>query len=323
MIKSYADAIRETLDELMASDEKIILMGEDIAEYGGCFGVTRGLLEKYGAARVINTPMSEQAIVGLSTGAAIKGLKPIAEIMFMDFMTLTYDQLLNHASIFDFLTNGDVKVPTVIRTPNGAGRGYGATHSKTIIAPLMHIPGIKIVAPSNPNDARALLKSSIEEKCPVIFVESKLLYHKKGEIDPSSVVPLGSAKVCREGKDLSIITFGKNVQDALQLAEKMEPEGISIEVVDLRTLKPLDKETISNSVSKTRKAVIVEEGYKTCGVASEIISCINENCFYNLDAPPKRICSLEYPLPCAPTMESKVIPSIERIEKAVREVFDA
>lgn len=322
MIKGYAEIIRETLEKAMADDKRIVLIGEDIGNYGGAFGVTKGLIEKYGPSRVFDTPMSEQSIVGLGVGAALAGLKPIVELMFMDFITLGYDQIFNHASIFSYISGGEISAPLVIRTPYGAGRGYGATHSKTMAAPLMNIPGIKIVAPSNPEDARGLLNSALNEKCPVIFMENKLLYGIREEIDENKLIKIGEGKIAKTGNDILIITFGKSVKDSIDIALEMEKEGISVEVVDLRTLKPLDSKLIAKEVERIKKVIVVEEGYQTCGVASEIISIINESCFYYLKCPVKRVCSIEVPIPCSPKLENQMLPSKDRIRKAISEIKD-
>lgn len=323
MIKSYADMIRETLDEALQNDASIFLAGEDIGVYGGCFGITKGLLDKYGKNRVIDMPMSESAIVGFGTGSALQGLKPIIEIMFMDFVTLIYDQLFNHASIFNYISGGKTPVPLVIRVPAGAGRGYGATHSKSLFAPLMHIPGIKIVASSNVLEAKGLLNSSIKDNNPVIFVEHKLLYQVKADVDNvPNEIELGKANILKSGKDVLIISFSKAVNDCLEVANDMEKHGVSVEVIDLRTLKPLDMELITSSVKKIGKVVVVEEGFSECGVAAEIIARINEMCFYSLSSPVKRITTLDVPIPCFPGFEKKVIPSKERIEAAVLDLLD-
>ncbi len=322
MIKGYGEMIRESIDKSMAEDKNIFLFGEDIGNYGGAFGITRGLIEKYGPERVIDSPMSEQSIIGLGVGAALNGLKPIVELMFMDFITLCYDQIFNHAAIFSYLSGGELSVPLIIRTPYGGGRGYGATHSKTLAAPLMNVPGIKIVAPSNSEDAGGLLRAALKEKCPVIFMENKLLYGLKEEVDENKEIEIGKGRVAKSGKDILIITFGKSVKDSVEIASEMENKGISVEVLDLITLKPLDLNLIIKEVQKIKKVIIVEEGYQTCGVASEIISVINESCFYYLKCPVKRVCSLEVPIPCSPKLENLVMPSKERILKAVMEIKD-
>jgi len=323
MIKSYGQVIRDTLDEELSRDNSIFLIGEDIGTYGGCFGITKGLLDKYGHNRVIDSPMSEQAIVGLGIGAALNGLRPIVEIMFMDFVTLIYDQLFNHASIFNYLSNGKVNVPLVIRIPAGGGRGYGATHSKTLIAPLMNIPGIKIVAPSNAGEVRGLLKASIKDNNPVIFVEHKSLYNVKGDFeDLPDLIPLGKARIIKEGNDVVLISFSKTVNDCIKVAEELESEGVSCEVIDLRTIKPLDMDLIKKSVEKIGRVVIVEEGYSECGVASEIIARINDEFFNALKAPVKRVTSLNVPISCCPEYETVTIPSPEKIEEAILGVLD-
>lgn len=321
MIKSYLETINETLDSLMTADEQVVLIGEDIGEYGGCFGVTKGLYEKYGDSRVIDTPMSEQSIVGVSIGAAMNGLRPIAEIMFMDFVTLIFDQLMNHAGIFSYLSNGEISVPVVIRVPAGGGRGYGATHSKTMTASLMQIPGIKIVAPASPSDAGPLLEEALMDNNPVIYIEHKLLYGVKEEIPDKQKVPIGKAKVLREGKDIVLISYSKTVFDCLEAAKKLEEEGIQSTVIDLRTIKPLDKETIKEAIDKVGKVVVVEEGFGNCGLAAEIITEINETCFYSLTAAPRRVTSYDIPIACAFSYESAELPSVERILQAVKEVM--
>lgn len=322
MQKTYLHVINETLDEFLATDPKGVLIGEDIGFYGGAFGVTKNLFKKYGAKRIIDTPMSEQALVGLGIGAAMNGLRPVVELMFIDFITLAYDQLFNHAGIFSYSTSGEVFVPLVLRVPAGAGRGYGATHSKTLIAPLMHIPGIKIVFPSNPSEVGGLLKASLIDKNPVIFVEHKLLYSKVAQEEIKDFVPLGKANVVKEGKDVLVITYGKSVFDSLDVAKKLEGEGISLEIIDLRTLKPLDMETVNQSVRKIGKVLVVDEGFSCCGVASEISSRILEDSFFSLDAPIKKICCLDVPIPCSPKLESEIVPNIEKIENGIRGLLD-
>src|SRR3989338_6138146 len=323
MIKTYAQAIKDTLDEELMNDPNLFLFGEDIGVYGVCFGATKGLQEKYGNKRVIDSPMSEQAIAGLGIGAALNGLRPVIEIMFMDFITLIYDQILNHASIFSYLSNGEMKVPLVIRVPAGGGRGYGATHSKSLWSALMNIPGIKIIAPSNTREVSCLLRAAIKDNNPVIFVEHKSLYQIKDDVENAEdIIPIGKAKIVKEGNDLLLISFSKMVLDCLEVANKLENEGISIEVLDLRTVKPLDIETIKNSIDKIGKVIVVEEGFPQSGIAAEIIAQINEVCFYSLDGPIKRICTLEIPLPCSPKLENMAIPSKERIENEIRSMLN-
>lgn len=322
MIKSYLQVINETLEDIMRRDPKVVLIGEDIGLYGGCFGATAGLYEKFGAKRVIDSPMSEQALVGMGIGAALNGLKPIIEIMFMDFMTLVYDQLFNNAGIFSYLSSGEIYVPLVIRVPAGAGRGYGATHSKTLTASFMQIPGIKIVASSNANEVGLLLTQAVEDKNPVIFIEHKLLYGMKEDIvDDPLPIELGKARIVREGKDMVIVSYSKTVSDCLAAAQQLEEQGVACTVIDLRTLKPLDMPTIKGAIDAIGKVLVVEEGFPTCGVAAEIIAKINENCFYSLEAPPKRLTALDVPIACCKEYESASIPSVETIINSVKEIL--
>lgn len=323
MIKSYLEVINGTLEKMMEKDKSIVLIGEDIPVNGGCFGATTGLFDKFGKKRVIGSPMCEQSLVGVGIGAAISGLRPVVEIMFMDFMTLAYDQLFNHAGIFSYLSNGDISVPLVIRVPAGAGRGYGATHSKTLTSSLMQIPGIKIVAPSNAEEAGVLLEASIKDNNPVVFIEHKLLYSRKEEVSENPPpVPIGKAKVVKVGKDIVIISYSKTLVDCLEAAKQLEDQGISCKVVDLRTLKPLDMETIKEAVESVGKVLVVEEGYSDCGVAAEIIARINENCFYSLEAPPKRLTTLDLPISCSKEYESAVIPSVDKIVNSVNNILN-
>lgn len=312
---TYAEAIREALEEEMKKDQSIFFMGEDIAIWGGAFGVSRGMIDKFGAERIRNTPMSEAAIVGVATGAAMNGMRPIVEIMFMDFITLTLDQLLNHATVYRYVSQGQYHIPLVIRTPAGGGRGYGATHSKSMEPLLLSIPGLKIVYPSNAYDAKGLLKSAIRDNNPVVFIENKLLYAKKMVVpEEEYYLPLGKASIVREGKDVTIITYSRMIQEALAAVAET---GINAEIVDVRTLFPLDIKTIAASVKKTRKAIVIEESYRTGGVGAEISSLIVEHCFDYLDAPIQRIGAKEVPIPCTPVLESIVIPSKNDIIKAL------
>ncbi len=319
----YIEAIREALIEEMERDEKVFLMGEDIGVYGGAFGVTKGLLKRFGKERVIDTPMSEAAITGIATGAAIGGMRPVVEIMFMDFITLAIDQILNHAAKFRYISNGQLNVPLVIRTPMGAGRGYGATHSQSLESMLITIPGIKIVAPSSPYDAKGLLKSSIRDNNPVIFLEGKRLYGVKGNVPEGDyTIPLGKAEIKLKGKDITIISYSIGTKLALDSVNELKKEGINPEIIDIRTISPLDTETIFKSIKKTGKAIVIEEGCKTGGVGAEIVSRIAEKKFYSLKYPIRRIASEDLPLPCAPNLENAIIPTREKIIKAIKEMVD-
>jgi pyruvate dehydrogenase E1 component beta subunit len=302
----------------MAADPSVILIGEDIGVYGGAFGITKGLKEKF-MDRVIDMPMSEQAIVGLGTGSALYGKRPIIELMFMDFITLTFDQLMNHAGIFRYNSKGQYKVPMVIRTPCGAGRGYGATHSKSLFSTLMGIPGIKIVVPSDVSNVHGLLKSSINDENPVVFVEHKSLYVQTKEVENyKQEIPLGKARIAKHGKDLLIITFGKQVEDSVQVAEEF---GEKVAVLDLMTLKPYDRSLITKQVKKIGKVLVVEENYSCCGVGSEIISFISEEIFESLKCKPQKISLIDIPIPTAKNLEYQMLPNKEKIKEKIQEMI--
>ncbi|MFH1849762.1 MAG: alpha-ketoacid dehydrogenase subunit beta [archaeon] len=316
---SYLEAIREALLQEMERDSAVFLMGEDIGLYGGAFGVTKGLVQRFGEERVRNTPMSESAITGIAAGCAIGGLRPVLEIMFMDFITLALDQLANHAAKFRYLSNGGITVPMVIRTPAGAGRGYGSTHSQSLESWLISIPGIKIVAPSNPRDAKGLLVSAIRDKDPVVFVENKLLYGVKGEVPAESYsASIGKANLLRKGTDLSIISYSRMAGLSVHAAEEL---GVSADIVDLRSLKPLDIKTITESVTRTGRVMIVEEGCITGGVGAEISAQIAEHALEYLDAPIMRVGGADIPIPCAPALEKCAVPDKESIMKKIRDLM--
>jgi pyruvate dehydrogenase E1 component beta subunit len=317
----YWEAIQEALREEMRGDENVFLLGEDIGVYGGAFGVTRGMISEFGWERVRNTPISENSIVGLAVGAALLGCRPVVEIMFMDFITLAIDQIVNHASKLSYIYGGSCKVPLVIRTPCGAGRSYGATHSQNLESLLMSVPGLKLVFPSTPYDAKGLLKTAIRDNNPVIFVEHKLLYGKRGFVPKDEYfLPFGEACIRKEGKDVTVISYSLMVQLSLEVAEELEGQGLSAEVIDLRTLKPLDSKTLIESVKKTGRAVIVEEGCKGGGVGAEIGMQILEGAFGYLDAPILRVAAKDIPIPYSPSLEKVTIPTKEDIKRAIKEV---
>lgn len=320
---TYAEAIKEAMSEEMRRDESVVFIGEDIGLYCGAFGVSRGMLEEFGSNRVIDTPISETAYVGCAVGAAITGMRPIVELMFSDFMSVCYDQILNQAAKMHYMFGGKVSVPMVLRTAAGGGTGAAAQHSQSLENMYAHVPGLKVVLPSSPYDAKGLLKTAIRDNNPVIFLESKLLYRKKGEVpEEEYLIPFGQADVKREGSDLSIITYGRTVQMALEIADKLAAEGKSIEVVDLRSIAPMDKEAIVRSVKKTRRAVVVHEAVEYGGFGGEIVSTIaDSDAFYQLDAPVKRVGALYCPVPFNPKLEKYMLPSAERIEAAVREIL--
>tara|TARA_B100000315_G_C14467145_1_gene536517 strand:+ start:46 stop:1038 length:993 start_codon:yes stop_codon:yes gene_type:complete len=312
--KSFLQAINDAIVEEMELDNQVVIIGEDIGTYGGAFGVTRGLLEKFGSSRVIDTPISENSIVGLATGAAITGLKPIVEIMFMDFITLAMDQIVNHMTKLRYMYGGQVTVPVVVRTPAGAGRRYGASHSQSLEAWFMHVPGIKIAVPSNPNDAKHLLKYAIQDENPWLFIEGKKLYYTKGVIEDSIDIPVGKAQIINSGTDCTIVTYSTMTEVCKKCVDQLNNENdISIDLIDLRTLCPLDYTTIYESVNKTGKAVIVEEDNFTGGVGAEISARITENCFDSLRKPILRIASKDIPIPASSALEDFTVPSYDLI----------
>ncbi|HUT36675.1 MAG TPA: alpha-ketoacid dehydrogenase subunit beta [Planctomycetota bacterium] len=319
---SYAEAIRRALAEEMERDERVVLLGEDIGLYGGAFRVTRGLIQRFGPERVLNTPISENGFVGVAVGAALVGLRPVVEIMFMDFIALAMDQIVNHAAKLHYIYGGQARVPLVIRTPAGAGRGYGASHSQSLEAWFVHVPGIKVVAPSTPRDAHGLLKAAIRDDNPVLFVESKLLYGAKGDVpDPDEVCPIGRAAVARQGEDVTLIAYSRMTVLALEAAARLEEHGIRCEVLDLRTLAPLDEEAILASVARTARAVIIEEDTRRGGVGAEVAAVIAERGFRGLDSPLRRVACADCPIPCSPTLEEAILPSVDKIVVAVESLI--
>lgn len=319
----YNEALREAMIEEMKHNIDVITFGEDIETYGGVFKVTNKLVEMFGTDRVRDTPISEAAITGVAIGAAIAGLRPVVEIMYMDWIGLTIDELVNQASMLHYVYGGQVGVPMVLRTQGGAGASASAQHSKSLEAWVAHIPGLKVVMPSTPYDAKGLLKSAIRDNNPVIFIEHKLLYGTRGEIPKEEyLVPIGKAEVKKEGKDVTIIATSMMVLEALAAAKALESEGISVEVVDPRTLIPLDKETIVRSIQKTNRAIIVHEAWKTCGFGAEISAVIMEEVFHYLDAPVKRIAGFDSPIPYSPALEPCVIPNRDIIKQSVKEMLE-
>ena len=308
---TYREALYEALLEEMEADPRVILIGEDFVG-GGAFGVAGDLPDRFGADRVIRTPISENSYVGLAVGAAMTGLRPVVEIMFMDFVTLAMDQLVNHAAKIHYMYAGQYRVPLVLRTPAGAGRGYGASHSQSLEGWLIQVPGLKVLAPSDPADAKGLLKAAIRDDNPVVFIENKLLYPKKGDVpDGLDTVPIGRARVHRPGQDITIITYGRMVDLAVEAADILAREDVFCEVIDLRTLKPLDIETIFGSVRRTGRVVFVEEG--TGGIGAEVCARIAENCLAHLKGRPTRVAAGDVPIPSAGPLEQRVIPQVSDI----------
>jgi acetoin:2,6-dichlorophenolindophenol oxidoreductase subunit beta len=318
---SMVKAINRAIDEAMAEDEGVILLGEDVAakQGGGVFKISSGLTEKYGEHRIRATPISEQAIMGACVGAALAGFRPIAEIMLMNFVTVAMDQIVNHAAKLRFMSGGQTNVPLVIRTTTGVGVGFGGQHSDMLEAWFAHVPGLKIVTPSNPADAQGLMRSAIACNDPVIFIENILCYGMMAEAPEAGYrVPLGKAAVTREGSDCSIITYGRTVLDAVEVAEQLAEEGISVEVIDLRTIAPYDEETVLASVRKTGRAVVLHEAVKAYGTGAEISARLHEALFNELKAPVQRIGGAFSAVPMANALEQAWIPSKDAIKAAVR-----
>ncbi|MEA3406635.1 MAG: pyruvate dehydrogenase complex E1 component subunit beta [Chloroflexota bacterium] len=319
---TYAAAIQEALSEEMARDERVFIMGEDVGLYGGAYGATRGLFEKFGPERVKDTPISEAVIGGAAVGAAMTGLRPVAEIMYVDFTPLAMDQIANQGAKNRYMFGGKTKVPMVIRTEGGAGRSIAAHHSQSLEALWMHFPGIYLVMPSTPYDAKGLLKSAIRDDNPIMFIEHKMIYGNKGPVpEEEYTIPLGVADVKREGTDVTVVTYSRMVLRALEAAEALAGEGISVEVVDLRTLKPLDLETVIASVRKTGHVVGVTEACKTGSVISELFAQINESAFDWLDAPMVRVAAADVPVPMAESLEDEAIPGVQSIIDGVHKVL--
>ena len=321
--KPYWQAIQEALCEAMDADERVFIFGEDVAEYGGCFKVTRGMFEKYGAKRIVNTPISEAAIAGVCLGAAMAGLRPIGEIMFMDFILLALDQLANHAAKFHYIYNGQIQAPFVMRTPMGGYRGYGATHSQCLDSLLMKFPGLRVVTPWSPRDAKGLLKTCMQSGDPVIFVEHKALYGTSGPVPTTEeFIPLGKANIVRPGKDITICANSYMVSLSLQAAELLSKEGIDAEVIDLRTVAPLDRETVAASAARTQALVLVEEGHRTCGIGAELAASVQELAFGYLDSPIQRVAAQDVPIPSAMELERAILPSVEAIRAAAKKALE-
>jgi pyruvate dehydrogenase E1 component beta subunit len=323
---TYLEAIREAMQQMMRKNSDIYLMGEDIAEYGGVFGVTVGMLEEFGKERIRNTPISEEAIIGIGVGSALTGMKPITEIMFIDFITIALDEIVNQAAKIRYMFGGNAKVPLVIRTTTGAGKGAGAQHSQSLESLLTHIPGLKIVMPSCPYDAKGLMIASINDDNPVIFIEHKLLYRDKRYIQhvPEEIyeIPLGVGDIKREGKDITVVATSLMVQKSIEAANMLKKDrNIECEIIDLRTLRPLDIDIILNSIKRTGKLLCVEESCCFGGFMGEVVSQVVEKGFDYLDAPIKRIAASNCPVPCSLVLEQEMIPNIDKIKKGVLEIL--
>lgn len=320
MKKSYAMAIKDVTAQEMRRDDKVFVMGEDVEVLGGIFGCTRGLVDEFGPERVRNTPISEAGFVGAGLGAACVGMRPIVELMYMDFALVAADQIINQVAKTRYVFGGKARIPLVIRGQQGVGRGNAATHSQSVEALFVHFPGLKVVMPSTADDAAGLLRTAIRDDNPVIFIEHKQLYVVKGEVndDPDYCIPFGQAKVVREGNDVTVVGTHTYVQKAVNVAERLEKEGISVEVIDPRTIVPLDMDTIEASVKKTGRAVVVHEAHKVCGIGAEIGSQISERCFKYLDAPVERLGAKACPLPFNLGLENAVVPQEQDIYDAIK-----
>lgn len=319
---TYADALREGLREEMLRDPSVILLGEEIGVFQGVYKVTRGLLEEFGPERVRDTPISEAAIAGAAVGLALTGFKPVAEIMYMDFMPICMDQLATQAAKMRFMSGGQLKVPLVLRTQYSLGRQHGSQHSQFTPAWFLQVPGLKIVLPSNPYDAKGLLKSAIRDSNPVLFLESGLLYRTKGPVpEEEYTIPLGQAEVKRKGDDITILGISRQVGEALTAATKLEQTGISAEVIDIRTLQPLDLKTIVESVKRTSRLIIASDDVKTGGVGAEISASVSENAFGYLDAPIARVACPDTPIPFSPPLEQLYMPSADKIVETAKAIM--
>jgi len=318
---TYREALREALRDALSRDERVFLMGEDVGEYGGSFGVSLGLLEEFGPERIRNTPLSEAAFVGAGIGAALGGMRPIVEVMTVNFSMLALDQLVNTAAALLHMSGGQFSVPLVVRMTTGAGRQLAAQHSHSLENWYAHVPGLRVVAPATMEDARGMLWTALEDPDPVVMFEHGSLYNAAGEIaEDAGPVDLDRAAVRREGSDVTLITYGGSLGKTLEAAEALAADGVAAEVVDLRTLRPLDDATVVGSVRRTHRAVVVDEGWRTGSLAAEVSARITEQAFYDLDAPVARVCTAEVPIPYARHLEMAALPSTERIVAAAEEV---
>jgi pyruvate dehydrogenase E1 component beta subunit len=321
---TYRQALNDTLGEELARDPNVVLMGEEIGKFEGSYKITEGLLAEFGKKRVVDTPIAEEGFVGLAAGAAMFGLRPVVEIMTINFILVAIDQIVNHASKIHYMFGGQAKVPMVIRTPSGGMGQLAATHSQSFENWFAYCPGLKVVAPSTPYDAKGLLRSAIRDDDPVIFIESLPLYDTKGEVPANEdyTVPIGVADVKREGTDVTVVAYSRMTVIAMQVAQALEKEGISVEVVDLRSLRPLDRPTLVNSVKKTGRAVIIEEDWRSYGVGAELAATIQEEAFDYLDAPVLRVAGLEVPLPYAEQLSRASKPNAQDLKDAIYRVLE-
>ena len=318
----YRQALRDALREEMRRDERVFLLGLDIGRFGGTYKATQGLFEEFGEERVRDTPLSEAAIAGTAVGAAMTGMRPVAEIMYMDFITIALDQIVNQAAKLAYMSGGQTSIPVVFRTQEGAGRSSAAQHAQSLEAWVAHIPGLKVALPATPYDAKGLLKTAVRDDSPVVFIEHKLLYAVKGEVpEEEYLIPFGQARVAREGRDVTIVALSRMVWKAMEAAEELARDGIQAEVIDPRTVVPLDVETIVRSVQKTGRLIVTHEGYTRCGVGAEVATQVVEHAMHVLKKPPRRVCGRNVPVPFAPVMENYVIPQAADLARAARELM--
>jgi pyruvate dehydrogenase E1 component beta subunit len=319
---TYREAIRAGIRDALAADERVFLMGEDVGRYGGAFACSRGLLQEFGPERIRDTPLSESTFVGAGIGAALGGLRPIVEVMTVNFSLLALDQIVNNAATLRHMSGGQVNVPLVIRMTTGGGRRLAAQHSHSWEVWYAHVPGIKVLAPATVTDARYMLGSALADPDPVVIFEHAMLYPMEGELEEQSgPLDIRHAAVCRSGADVTLVTYGGSLPKTLAAADQLARQGVQAEVIDLRTLRPLDMPTVLTSVAKTHRAVIIDEGWRTCSLAAEISAAIIEGAFYDLDAPVARVCTAEVPLPYAGHLEDAALPQPPRIVAAVEELL--
>jgi pyruvate/2-oxoglutarate/acetoin dehydrogenase E1 component len=315
---TYREAVREAIREALHRDDRVFLMGEDVGRYGGCFAVSKGLLAEFGPERIRDTPLSESAFVGAGIGAALGGMRPIVEIMTVNFSLLALDQIVNNAATYLHMSGGQFNVPLVIRMATGGGKQLAAQHSHSLEGWYAHIPGIKVLTPATLEDARGMLWPALQDPDPVLIFENSTLYNQKGELDEDVTVDIVRARVARPGRDLTVLTYSASLYKSIEAAEILARDGIEAEVIDLRTLRPLDNETILSSVAKTHRAVVVDEGWRSGSISAEVSARLMENAFYELDAPVERICSAEVPMPYAKHLEDAALPQAETIVSTVR-----
>jgi pyruvate dehydrogenase E1 component beta subunit len=323
-VLTFRDALREAMVEEMERDPAIVLLGEEVGHYNGAYKVSEGMLEKFGEKRVIDTPIAETGFAGVGIGAAMVGLRPIVEFMTWNFSLVAYDQIVNNAAKLRYMTNGQFQLGIVFRGPSGAAHALGAQHSQAVESLYAHVPGLKVVVPSIPADAKGLLKASIRDGNPICFLESEVMYSLKGEVpDGEHVVPLGVADVKRPGRDVTLVTWGKMLHTAIKAADELAGDGVEVEVLDLRTIRPLDTGAILDSVRRTHRLVVLQEGWPFAGVGAEVITLVVREAFDSLDAPPERVTNLDVPMPYATNLEQLVLPSAARVVEAVRSLTGA